>query len=91
MSETIERRWLSPWVDEEWKLRAACRGKDPGLWFPSEIGRRHYDRTVRVLTARARAICTGCPVRGECLEYALVTDQPWGIWGGMTEDERARL
>jgi WhiB family transcriptional regulator, redox-sensing transcriptional regulator len=89
MSEVIERRWLHPHFDEEWKLRAACRGEDPGLWFPSAIGRRHYDRTVRTLTARAKAICLRCPVQGECLQYGL--DEPWGIWGGLTEEERAQF
>jgi WhiB family redox-sensing transcriptional regulator len=91
MSETIERRWLSPWVDEEWKLRAACRGQDPGLWFPAEASRKHYARTVRLLTVRAKAVCSTCPVRGECLDYALTKDERYGTWGGLDEDERYAL
>ena len=90
-TQADDRRWLAPWVDEEWKLRAACRGMDPDLWFPSEIGRRHYARTVAALTERAKAVCKDCPVRWRCLDYARVTDQSWGIWGGLTEEERARL
>jgi WhiB family transcriptional regulator, redox-sensing transcriptional regulator len=39
---------------------------------------------------RAKAVCAGCPVCGQCLDYALDTNQD-GIWGGMTEDERRSL
>jgi WhiB family redox-sensing transcriptional regulator len=36
----------------------------------------------------AKRICIGCPVRQECLDYALVSNQRFGIWGGLTEEER---
>jgi WhiB family redox-sensing transcriptional regulator len=40
----------------------------------------------------AKRVCFGCGVREECLEYALRTREPYGIWGGLTEIERrARL
>jgi len=39
--------------------------------------------------AKAKAICAGCPVWRECLASALRTQQVHGIWGGMTEEERA--
>ena len=39
----------------------------------------------------AKAICTECSVREECLNYALETNQEAGVWGGYAEDERRRL
>ena len=39
----------------------------------------------------AKGICWLCPVKRECLEWALATDQQAGIWGGLTEDERRTL
>jgi WhiB family transcriptional regulator, redox-sensing transcriptional regulator len=40
---------------------------------------------------RARLLCSGCPVRFECLAEALDNRIEWGIWGGMTERERRLL
>lgn len=65
----------------EWLERAACAGVDPALFFP---GRGEE-------TKSARAICAGCPVREDCLEYALRTGEKFGIWGGKSERERRRL
>jgi WhiB family transcriptional regulator, redox-sensing transcriptional regulator len=65
-----------------WEL-AACQRVDPELFFPvSAIG------PARAQVAQAKAICAGCGVRKICLDYALATRQPHGVWGGMTEDER---
>ncbi|HEX9520350.1 MAG TPA: WhiB family transcriptional regulator [Streptosporangiaceae bacterium] len=36
-------------------------------------------------------ICTRCPVRVKCLEFALATQQAYGIWGGTSEEERRRI
>jgi WhiB family transcriptional regulator, redox-sensing transcriptional regulator len=68
----------------EWQRDAACKGHahEAYLWFPDG----------RLLgSAPAKKICAGCPVRTECLEYALNNDIWSGIWGGMTESERRRL
>jgi WhiB family redox-sensing transcriptional regulator len=40
---------------------------------------------------RARLVCSGCPVRFECLAEALDNRIEWGVWGGMTERERRLL
>ncbi|MGV0837493.1 WhiB family transcriptional regulator [Mycolicibacterium thermoresistibile] len=49
-----------------------CRTGDPDLWFA--------DNPVDL--ERAKALCTGCPVRRECLAAALQRQEPWGVWGG---------
>lgn len=61
--------------------RAACRGEDPELWF-SDIPEE---------TAEAREVCQGCPERVPCLDWALRTDQRYGVWGGMGPGERRPL
>lgn len=70
----------------DWPARAACRDEDPELFFPvSEMG--PGARQV----ARAKAVCASCPVRTECLAYALDAGLDNGIFGGMTEQERRSL
>jgi WhiB family redox-sensing transcriptional regulator len=67
--------------DPEWKQLGLCNQVDPDLWFPD-----------RGASAREpQRICGDCPVRAECLEYALETDQRFGIWGGTSEQERRRI
>jgi WhiB family transcriptional regulator, redox-sensing transcriptional regulator len=62
--------------------RGACRSAEPELFFPlSAVG------PAVPQVAAAKAICRGCPVRAECLDYAMQTAQD-GIWGGTTEEER---
>jgi WhiB family redox-sensing transcriptional regulator len=68
---------------QNWRLAAACRSADPELFFPISASGRALEQVTE-----AKAICAGCPVRPECLEFALRTQQVHGIWGGMTEEER---
>jgi WhiB family redox-sensing transcriptional regulator len=71
-----------------WQLRGACRGEDINIFFHPE-GERGTARKQR--DAVAKAICERCPVIEQCLEHALAVREPYGVWGGMTEEERARL
>ncbi|WP_369804950.1 WhiB family transcriptional regulator [Pseudonocardia sp. MH-G8] len=53
-------------------LDLPCRSDDADLWFaeaPAEL-------------ERAKALCTGCPIKAECLAGALSREEPWGVWGG---------
>lgn len=59
--------------------KAACKGLT-SIFFP--------ERDHLVAQSRAKQICNGCPVRQTCLDYALSTREPNGIWGGKTEEER---
>lgn len=71
---------------EHWRSLAACRSADPDLFFPiSSSG------PSAAQVAQAKAVCAGCPVRRECLAFALRTQQVYGIWGGLTEQERHPL
>jgi WhiB family redox-sensing transcriptional regulator len=67
---------------------AACKSEDPDLFFAPDF-ERMADWEARI--AKAKAVCARCPVRDACLAYALDTDQWFGIWGGLTEDERRVL
>jgi WhiB family redox-sensing transcriptional regulator len=56
------------------------------VFFPPSHFERKDDRELR--EARAKAICRSCPVRKECLDYALRIREQHGIWGGLNETER---
>ena len=64
-----------------WWFAGLCAQTDPELFFPEKGG-----------SAReAKAVCARCPVRAQCLEYALAHDERYGVWGGLSERERHRL
>lgn len=71
----------------DWRDRAACLDEDPETFFPiGESSQADLDTT-----RKAKAVCLRCDVREKCLQWALETDQRWGIWGGLTERERKKL
>ena len=72
-----------------WQWRAACRGEDANLFFPPNHVEEREARLLR--EQQAKAICATCPVRIECLEYAVRTRESHGIWGGLNELERRIL
>jgi WhiB family redox-sensing transcriptional regulator len=67
--------------DLAWQDLANCRGADPDLFFP-ERG---------ASTRTAKGICRECSVRTECLEFAIVSSEKFGIWGGLSERERRKI
>ncbi|OLT12960.1 hypothetical protein BJF79_03405 [Actinomadura sp. CNU-125] len=64
-----------------WQTRGLCAETDPDAFFPEK----------GASTRAAKNVCRGCEVRAECLEFALDTDQRFGIWGGTSEKERRAL
>lgn len=67
----------------EWTDQAACRDHDPELFFPvSETGPGARQ------AERAKAVCATCPVRQQCLDFAVSNGLGHGIFGGMTPSER---
>jgi len=68
-------------TEENWMAFAACRGMDPDFFFPAR----------GVSTKDAKAVCAECPVREQCLEYAIEGRERFGIFGGLSERERRRI
>ncbi len=71
---------------DNWRHSAACRTEDPELFFP--IG---TSGPALLQTEQAKTVCRSCPVREQCLEWALETGQSIGVWGGTSETERRAL
>ena len=67
--------------DATWMAHAKCRGMNPSTFFPTDGAGFET----------ARKICLECPVRADCLEYALVNRIDQGAWGGTSERERRRI
>jgi WhiB family redox-sensing transcriptional regulator len=72
---------LTTYDPNEWRLDAACRDLDTAVFFPETDDE----------TAAAKAVCASCPVREACLEFAIITRQDDGVWGGLDENERRRV
>ena len=73
----------------DWQAEASCRGNQAHLFFPPSTLERKDERERR--ETKARSICTACPVRRDCTDYAMEIREPYGIWGGYTEAERRQL
>jgi WhiB family redox-sensing transcriptional regulator len=79
----VVREWFVP----EWLDRALCAQVGADFWVP-EHGKSDIE---------AKRICNGrpgvapCPVRAECLEWALANDEAWGVFGGKSPAERRKL
>lgn len=74
---------------DDWQLRALCRGNHAYLFFPPSTFERKEERERREM--KAKAICGVCPVREPCQEHAIRIREPFGIWGGLTENERRSM
>ena len=69
-----------------WQFLAACRGEDSSLFFAPSHFEKREEKHAR--EAKAKAICAVCPVRPDCLDYALRIREAHGVWGGLNEVER---
>lgn len=67
--------------DVDWRVDAACADLPVEMFYPSR-GEDHRP---------AKAVCARCPVRAECLRFALVNRENHGVWGGLSERERRRI
>ena len=68
---------------QHWRTKAACKGLDPSIFYPATEDEDDAQP--------AKAVCSECAVREECLEYALGFREHEGVWGGATERERRRI
>ncbi|MFT5222898.1 MAG: hypothetical protein ACI867_001208 [Glaciecola sp.] len=71
---------------QPWEDRAACRYRDPTLFFGPNRFEPKHERLSR--EAAAVEICRSCTVRRECLVYAQDAGEVFGVWGGLTETDR---
>jgi WhiB family redox-sensing transcriptional regulator len=71
---------------DDWRDHAACRDTTPDLFFPVGTTGPALEQI-----AEAKAVCLQCPAQQPCLEFALVTNQDSGVWGGTSEEERRKL
>jgi len=69
----------------DWQFEGACRTVSPEVFFHPE-GERGSKRRSR--DAQAKRVCLECPVLTSCRAHALAVREPYGVWGGLTEDER---
>ena len=74
--------------DWTWQSMAACRGMDTAIFYhpENERGPTRHRRDWE-----AKRICQGCRVVGPCLQWALETREPYGVWGGMSVEERQAM
>src|ERR1039458_1461903 len=93
MNEALIRWLMVPGAEEvplrledflnppEWHQQALCRGEGVAMFV----------RAPKADYGRLRAVCGACPVRTECLEFALADDSLIGLWGGTTDVERREI
>ena len=75
-------------MEMDWINHATCRteGHDPELFFP--VG---SSGPALLQIEQAKTVCARCPVASDCLKYALNEGIEFGVWGGMSEEEREKL
>lgn len=73
-------------ADYSWRKQAICRDTDPDLFFP--VGTT--GPAIEQIDS-AKAVCNTCASKAPCLEFAMMTNQDSGVWGGTSEEERRKL
>ena len=74
-------------AERDWRQQAACGPATAELFF-DQPGETTEQRYARILAAKA--VCARCPVQATCREYAITSNEPYGVWGGLAEQERQR-
>ncbi|WP_152203610.1 WhiB family transcriptional regulator [Georgenia thermotolerans] len=73
---------VAPDGDRTWMEDGLCAtSSTPDAWYPE----RNYP------SHKAQRLCDGCPVIDQCGEWALTVQEEWGIWGGLTEEDRRAI
>ena len=71
-----------------WQDHGSCRTADPLLFFHPQ-NERGSSRIKR--DRAAKVVCASCTVRLDCADYAVRAREPYGVWGGLLEDEREQI
>ena len=69
----------------DWQFQGACRTLPAEMFFHPD-GERGRARRKRI--EQAKEVCATCPVLQACRDHALSIREPYGVWGGLDEDER---
>lgn len=88
MTDTAQPRRTHALSDRSWHEQGACREADDTLFFHPD-GETGSTKARRI--ADAKTVCESCPVLARCRDYALEANELFGIWGGLSEDERAAI
>lgn len=81
--DSTELEWMTRFLQPEpWVAKALCAQVDGDLWF-TESGQRPQRQALEM--------CGRCPSQNDCAIYALRNDIREGVWGGLTEKDRARI
>ena len=81
---------LKNYDKEDWRKDAACSGMDTNLFF-EEATTNEQRAEAAAKREAARAICNACPVKQQCLEFALENDIRYGMFGGLTYRNRLAI
>lgn len=73
-------------IVQPWEDRAACRERDATLFFGPNRFEPKQERLAR--EASAKAVCSTCTVKSDCLQYAKDAGEVFGVWGGLSETDR---
>lgn len=83
--EVLRRSWPVP----GWHTWALCGGMPFSAFFGAANDERPTMKRSEI--SAARAVCAGCPVKRECLQWALERREQFGVWGGTSGRQRARM
>ena len=84
----VDRRvWVKPDSDlqTDWMIHAKCKGMATSAFFSDD------KPGCEAKESAARVVCSGCPVRTLCLDYAIEAPMDFGVWGGLTWAERRKV
>ena len=82
---SARNHWLSTRDPDDWRHRAACIEVGHLPFFPEPNGWPRIDYSP------ALKVCGSCEVAAECLEWALANDERYGVWGGLTPEQRTAI
>jgi len=68
---------------EEWMASAVCSQIGGDMWFA--------EKSEWATVVQAKILCRQCPVRTQCLAYAMENNERFGVWGGLSPRQRRRL
>jgi WhiB family redox-sensing transcriptional regulator len=74
--------WLLDDTDDKFMKHAACQGLDSKIFFA--------ERGANTFVKKAKSICAKCTVREDCLRYAMNNRIDFGVWGGLSANERIK-